>query len=355
MCEMAIKAKDLSMYRAWMPLAVMAVVCCGCTTDSLKHYTLTQNRTGGEARDRSVLDCLAAVAANRDILPSFSIYSAGVATVTDSLTLGDTVWWTPATPILEVLALTGSRSPKGQWTVDPAVEYERLEAMQAACWWVLEGPEIGVPAYSQILGDPAKLLDNKPHFGVDWRFERIRPGWLCIGSRREVPACARYTGHYCDTWVWVMPDQTDSFAEFTLVLQDIATLDPTIITPPPILVQLTRNKITKLPDPADKTKKETIATTEIRAVKMDYRDTIDKAIREGLKTGKGVDLSQRQWIDYTDPWFGQRTGNTVAAAPSLTGRAQPTELPGIPFIPGRGESIRFEPTQSPAIQPEQRN
>jgi hypothetical protein len=335
------------MDKAWVLLVVGIMSSSGCTTVSLEHYTLTQNRTAGEARDRAVLNCLATVAANRNVLPSYSIYSNGVTTVTDAVSLGHTVTWAAGIATLESLALTASRTPKGQWTVDPAVEYERLEAFQAACWWVLFGDETGRIAYEQILGDPTVLLDNKPHFGVDWRLQRIQPGWLGIGHKADVPRCARYTGNCGNTWVWVMPDRTDAFAAFTLALQDIATLDPTIITAPPILVQVTVNEITRLPDLADKAKNATIATNEIRAVKPQYQSTMDGAIQRGLLTGK-VDLTRRQLLEYTEPWFGQRTTSSIAAAaPSLAGRATPTQLPpGLSTIPGRTSPppvLDFEP------------
>jgi hypothetical protein len=324
------------MKRASLLILGAAFSLCGCTTASLKHYTLAQNSTSGDVRDHAVLNCLATVAANPESLPSYSIYSNGVTSVTDSLTLGHTLTWAPGKATLEALALTGSRSPKGQWTIDPAVEYERLEALHAACSWVLFGQQSAEALYNQILGDPTVLLDNKPHFNVEKRLEKIEPGWLCVGGPRDVPPCTRYVGNCGNTWVWVVPGRTEAFAAFTLALQDIATLDPTIITAPPLLVQITTNDITNLPDTADKTKFATIATNEIRAIKPEHRAEIETAIREGLASGK-VNLTRRQWFEYSNPWYGQRTSSSIApAAASLAGRAQPTPLaPGFPAIPGR--------------------
>jgi hypothetical protein len=319
-----------------MLLLLGAVGCAGCTSVSLEEYTLAQNRSCGEARDRSVMSCLAAIAADPNALPSFAIFSYGVTSVTDSLTLGHTVTAAPAAFTAEALALTGSRSPKGQWTVDPAVEYERLEALQAACWWAIFGEEKAKYAYGRVLGDSQLLLDNKPHFGVESRLKKIPPGWVKTGGRKDVPACARYKAHKGDTWVWVMPEDSESFAQFTLALQDIATLDPTVITSPPLLVQLNTYEPTKISDISDKTKFVTIGTSEIRAVKPNFRKEIEKAIQAGMTSGN-VDLSRQQWLAYTEPWFGVRTTSTIAAsAPSLAGRSQPLQLsPGFPVAPDR--------------------
>jgi hypothetical protein len=320
----------------WMLVLAATLGCLGCTSISLEQYTLVQNSSAGDARDRSVLNCLAAIAADPNDLPSFALYVNGVTSVTDSLTLGHTITAAPAAFTKEALALTGSRSPKGQWTVDPAVEYERLEALQAACWWAIFGAEKARPAYSYILGDPKVLLDNKPHFGVEERLAKIPPGWVKLGRRQDVPPCTRYKAHRGDTWVWVMPEDTESFAQFTLVLEDIATLDPTVITASPLLVQLTTYEMTKLPDTSDKSKFVTIGTSEIRAVKLDHKKTIENAIQAGMKSGS-VNLSRAEWLAHTEPWYGVRSATTIsAAAPSLSGRAQPTQLnPGIPSIPSR--------------------
>ena len=49
------------MNRIWK-LAILAMAAStGCTTVSLTEYTINQNRTAGECRDRAVLDALAAV------------------------------------------------------------------------------------------------------------------------------------------------------------------------------------------------------------------------------------------------------------------------------------------------------
>jgi len=326
-------------------LTILAVAAgSGCTTVSLSQYTLDQNRSSGSCRDEMVLECLATIAANPDTLPSYALYSAGATTVTDTVALGHTVTWAPAKRVLETLALTGSRSPKGQWTVDPSVEYERLEALYTACLWALYGPSYFQGQKPSILGNQKDYLDQKPHFAVQERLDKMPHGWLQHGSKKEVPECARYKAHKGNTWVWVMPNDSESFSQFILALLDIATLDLNGGYGFPLLVTLTTYEITKQPDSVDPTKALTIATTEYRMVKKEYRDIVSKAIQDGLTSGKAVALTRTQWLAYTDQWFGLRSAPTGPVT-SLAARTSATQLtlPGAggvgisagPSIPGR--------------------
>jgi hypothetical protein len=101
-------------------------------------------------------------------------------------------------------------------------------------------------------------------------------------------------------------------------------------------VQLTTYSPTKIPDASDKTKFVTIGTNEIRAIKPEYKETVEKAIQEGILSGN-VNISRQQWLTYSEPWYGVRSTNTIsAAAPSLGGRVQPTQFaPGFPGVPSR--------------------
>lgn len=332
------------MEKMWLLIVAGMVACPGCTTLLLKEYTLRQTESSGDGRDTMVLRCLAIVAANPDALPPFALYSSGIATVTDSVTLNLISTWAPFKYVLDNLGMTAAMYPKGQWTIDPTTEYQQLEAMHAACLWALFGPEEAWKAYpTGILGDSQEYLDGKPHFGVENRLWRTQPGWVHSGRLEDVPACARYKMHKGTTWIWVMPQDSESFAQFSLVFQDIATLDPTIIASPPLLVQLTALQITNLPDVTaeeGKPKQLTISATEQqqRAVKKEYKETIEKAIQEGMRTGK-VNLTRAQWMAYTEPWPGTRNpageppNAPSPASTSLSVRySKPLQLPLIPLI-----------------------
>lgn len=331
--------------------------CTGCASFVLKEYTLQQAKSAGEGRDSLVLRALATVAANPDALPSFALYSSGITTITDSATLNFTDTWAPFKYLLYNLGFTVSASPKGQWTVDPTVEYQQLQAMHAACLWALFGPECAARAYpTGILGDPQQYLDGKPHFGVEKRLSTLRPGWVQIGRLQDVPHCARFKAHKGKTWVWVMPQDSESFAQFTLVLQDIATLDAAIIASPPILVQLTTVQTTSLPDPTagpGGNKNVAIKSLEIRAVKKEYKELIEKAIQAGIsaeegKTGK-VNLTWAEWMAYTEPWAGVRgqsgsTPTTPSPASTSMSVAAPT---GVLLTTPNPAAPSLPPTPSP--------
>jgi hypothetical protein len=305
------------MSKSWMLTLTAIVTSSGCTSMSLERYTINQVASSGECRDKSVLSCLATVAADPDRLPSFALYGDGVTTVQDQVSLSSTTSWTRGVGsfALESLGVTAFRSPKGQWTVDPIVEYERLTAVHCACLWVLYGQAKAWDACPEILGDTEQYFNDKPHFGVASRLEKLPQGWVHCGCLEDVPPCARYKGHCGHTWVWVMPEDSESFAQFTLVLQDIATLDQSSIYSPPLLVTLTTSRRTELPDLSGDPAKnvEPISFQEVRAVKLEYRKEIEEAIRKAMNNpNEPVNLSREQWLACTDPWFGTRTNVTPA-------------------------------------------
>jgi len=51
----------------------------------------------------------------------------------------------------------------------------------------------------------------------------IKPGWFGIGRKRDVPKHACYVGRYCDTYVWVPPQNVELLTRLTLAILDIHT------------------------------------------------------------------------------------------------------------------------------------
>jgi len=288
---------------------------------ALNEYTDRQTQSSGDCRDQAVLKCLATVADNPDTLPSFGLYAAGIATFTDSVTLGHTVTWGPAQYTMEALGLTGFRSPKEQWTIDPTAEYEKIMATHAACLWGVFGPERLSEQYMSILGKQEDYLDQKPHFAVKDRLAKLPPGWLHYGSEKAVPACVRYKAHKGKTWVWVMPADHEAFAQFTLALQDVATLDIAAYYSPPPVIKLTTYYVTKIPDVSDSSKATTIATNEYRAVRPEFKEEIEKLINKSITSGEPIKLTRAQWLRYTELYTGTRSTATGTPTASLPARA----------------------------------
>jgi plastocyanin len=227
----------------------------GCTAMSLQRHTVNQSLSAADYRYQSTLHTLAMVAADPGTLPSYAILSSGTVGITDTGLLTTTSTWLghPHGLASQALGLTGTHAPQQLWTVSPVADYTQLEAMRAACSWVLSGQDLNTLYGISILRDPEDCLnveeDSLPgyhlHFGVRKRLESLPHGWLRWGQACEVPLDARYKDHCGDKWVWVMPDGMEGLAGFTLVLQDIATLNvapqdnslPANITPP-LLVTL---------------------------------------------------------------------------------------------------------------------
>jgi len=211
--------------RSGIVLLISVLSCTGCQALALKRCTLEQGATPTDIRYQEVLDDLAMVAHDPYALPAYSSIFAGSAVVTDTAQFVSTTTLGTAGAGGQVISPQYSRATLGNWSLDPLNAPEKLEAMRCACRWVLAGPEQAGPNCASILADPEVDLSPGPHFGVMGRLVRLPPGWLHVGLSRDVPKGACYKDHCGGTWVWVMPDGMEGLAGFTLVLQDIATLD----------------------------------------------------------------------------------------------------------------------------------
>jgi hypothetical protein len=202
-----------------------------------------------DLRYREVLDNLAMVAQNYAALPAYSSIFSGSAQITDNAQLSSTTIWTvigamgskTSNFFSEAANPQASRTALGNWTLDPIVVPEKLEAMRCACRWVIYGPDrTGDDA--ALLPSPDQALGPGRHFGVADRLARLPAGWLGIGGLKDVPLNACYKGHCGGTWVWVTPDGLAALSDFTLVLQNIARVDansPTLFTPLPLPIPFT--------------------------------------------------------------------------------------------------------------------
>jgi hypothetical protein len=228
--------------KAIVIIGVLAAVSVGCTTFSLQQRTLNQIETMSDYRLQMTLECLAAVADEPEKLPSFAILGDGLTRVQDMGSVSATTTWTRAINgfATQILGITLSRSPQGQWTIAPAGEYSQMEAMRCACLWVLYGPETLCPDCAAVLDSPETNPAPGPHFGVVERLRRLPCGWLHHGRLADIPLGACRKAHHGGAWVWVMPDDLEGLSDFALVLLDIVTLDINngATTSPPILVTL---------------------------------------------------------------------------------------------------------------------
>ena len=113
--------------------------------------------------------------------------------------------------------LTGnaSRSITGNWTLNPMSNPDRLRAMRAA-YQIALGAEFIDPIDEQKLDAIRKDQKDIP----------IARGWIRVGRKREVPRGACIVAHCGKTYAWVVPGHSKDFADFALLMMNIATWIP---------------------------------------------------------------------------------------------------------------------------------
>src|SRR5262249_42858842 len=119
-----------------------------------------------------------------------------------------------------------SRQSAQNWTVDPVVDPEKLEAIRLCFKWALGGSDCIDSDGLSLLARPDQVPTAPGrHFGVLDQLERLPRNWLCVGRACDVPVHARLKAHAGDTWVWVMPEGVRGLADFLLIVQDVARVN----------------------------------------------------------------------------------------------------------------------------------
>jgi hypothetical protein len=197
--------------------------CAGCTTLALERQSVSQASSPTDIRFQEVLNNLAMLAEDPHALPSYASIFAGTAQISDSFQLASATTLSNAGS--EGLTPQFSRGVSQNWTLDPINVPEKLEAIRAACRWVLYGPEFACHDCPGLLESPYQFPCPGRHFGVRDRLASLPQGCIHTGKLCDVPMNARYRAHSGNTWVWVMPEDVKLLADLNLVLQDIARVD----------------------------------------------------------------------------------------------------------------------------------
>ena len=218
-------------------LALVAGAGIGCTMMSLERHTVAQTDSAIELRYREVMDNLALIASNPSALPSYSSIYSGSAAVQDTGQLVSTTI-VPYSAGSEALNPSVTRQITENWVLDPLLDPERMEAIRAACQWVIGGADqVNKESISLLIRPDQAPQGPMRHFGVADELSRLPVGWLGVGKRSNVPACALYKAHCGETWVWVAPNGMRGLAKFTLILQHIARIpinSGTLFNLPPV-------------------------------------------------------------------------------------------------------------------------
>jgi hypothetical protein len=381
--------------------ALLVSLCGGCTATQLERYMLNQSLSVTDMRYQQVMNDLARVAQNSGSLPEFAVTAAGVANVTNTVSIDTATLWDAAVYGFskETLTAFGQHNPELQWTLDPAANEPALEGLYYACLWAIHGPppegsrpmellreprisdvytfhEAGAvtplmpmlvgrsqstggarssmsPAGSPSRGSSpptgvsvptakskwprdslasatpevvlaswnAPALPDAPspigrpdksayHLDVARRLAAIPPGWLHVTTRFHVPKNAFYRGTYGNTAVWVGPEGLARLSEFTLVMLDIATIDPTSlpIQPPKATVEITELPCASSYTPAGAAAKGQ-ADGQVPAIPAQQDGTDPLAGNEKIKTGPVI----------TETWFASQefpAGNPLCTNPA---------------------------------------
>lgn len=177
-------------------------------------------------RYQLVLDSMARMAANPGNLPALGTATDGLSNVTDAVAFDAKTALDGLKGFTgEGLTANASRNPDLNWTIDPVHTADQLSALQGAFMWVLSGA--APPA-----GSAMEVLLKDFHVYNDlFCLTSAQPKWFHVGCRAHAPKSCPYIGRYGDVCVWVFDGGTSSLSEFTLILTDIATVEPTTLHP----------------------------------------------------------------------------------------------------------------------------
>jgi hypothetical protein len=193
----------------------LLVLGSGCTHVQLRRSTLDQASTITSLQYQQVLSNMAAFHCHPEVLPHLAVVGTGGALVSDEGATNVELEWDPSRLVKSLLGLEGRRKIQEQWTLAPVINPDKLRAIRCAYQLVVQGHAT----------DPEcdKLLTAFLGAGYG---EWLTQGWYCVGARKDVPSNAIYVAHSEDCYVWVMPEGIEGLSRLTLVMLNIATIDP---------------------------------------------------------------------------------------------------------------------------------
>jgi hypothetical protein len=227
---------------AWFMLILGAGTLSGCLDAQLRKNTVAVGFSSGEIQEQQVLDNLAMFVCDYNAFPSFSFPNQGGSNVTDTDSAS-------ASPGLSRIGLTGTavkafvfstlgfnfgaqRQCAESFTLTPVNDPRKLELMRCAyqqavrsCGYGLEStvcPDCKAIFNKFYTGDVNGDIRDHAHGIVTSECLNERPCWFHVGCRRCVPKHCACVGHYCGTYVWVLPEGRDELTKLTLVILDYA-------------------------------------------------------------------------------------------------------------------------------------
>jgi hypothetical protein len=209
------------------PFILSAVVCLlfvGCQHIELRNHTLRQASTLTDLQYQQVLDNLAMFVQNPGSLPYFSITGTGLTNTNNQFSeMGSFNWdkqflaGKPLAFFFDKASATfgGMQIIQEQWTTGSIIDPDALLLMRCVYQrTTTNSADLSCDCDTKL----SQYFQKKPCY-----LEAMRPGWYGVGSKHDVPTCAKYVGHCGHVYVWVTPDNVDYLTRLTLAILDLAT------------------------------------------------------------------------------------------------------------------------------------
>ena len=324
-------------------------LCSGCSADSLKWQTINQALLTTDMRYRQVLNDLSRRRAQRWRAAVVRAHRRWAANVTRTVSIESATLFDQAVNGFskETLTVLAQHNPELQWTLDPVASSPQLEALGYACLWALKGPPSEGSRAMELLREP-RISDlyacsgpgearPRPsyHLDVAKQLAAMPPCWLRVSRGGHAPHRAVYSATCGNTTVWVEPEGLAGLSEFTLVVLDIATINPrSLVIPTPLVsVSITEKAPINQPDGDD------IANSElpvVSAVKDPKSNTTTVTVNKILKGDKITEL----WYVCQDS-----DGGSIGTINLTRPKAFKFPTSATPMIPNSVPTSQRQPTQ----------
>jgi hypothetical protein len=270
-------------------LCLALLVTCGCQAVQVAENAVDISAQSRFVAEQQVLNNLAMLAADPNAMPYYSTMIQGQ----DQLARTAQLTYTPNLDLLtapgyffgryvldkQSLGLQGTRQNQESIQVSPTNDPDKLLLIQAALHRALgisdpyqvalqaalvpaqavptppttiritpqplevkivDGAKGGPPAkeavekksFPEVSTSPPALAVASP---ANWQHyeEMIATGWFGIGKKKDVPKHACRVGHYCGTYVYVLPGHESDLARLTYVIMHLVSLDLSKLFLPP--------------------------------------------------------------------------------------------------------------------------
>jgi hypothetical protein len=234
------------------PVLFLVLLCSfttGCTSMALERNTDGQFRTVHSLYEQQVLDNLAMFVHDPGSLPYFNVLSTGANQVVDQGSISSVLTLARVLEGARQLFMVSSnattvglqRSSQENWTANPVTDPRRLELMQCA-YRKEVAANMGHAEHGgecpncktrwEIFYGTTDKDTVDPYGRVTNLCLGMNTAWFGWGCKHDVPKSCDCTpvGHYCGTYVWILPGGQEEFSKLTLAILDYAINQPSILT-----------------------------------------------------------------------------------------------------------------------------